>query len=210
MWCGHGEEVFFAIVPAPGDVPRLIWNVKVLVEWRVRPCACVNYTCSASALPLLHRKETVRLFFDGRPRRLSNARENIFATWHGHPRGADPKMIGHQRSSTHGPALSPGRRKFSTSNEIWHDVPQRSHSAHPRQGNHTDARQTEAPSKLSLEKDFQTHPARTGKGVCVPLHSDKVSHDCRKVKILAVRPKKWPWGPATKPTVLGRPGSKLP
>ena len=34
-----------------------------------------------------------------------------------------------------------------------------------------------------------------GKGVWVPLHSDKVPHDRRKVKVLVVRPKKWLWGP---------------
>ena len=44
-------------------------------------------------------------------------------------------------------------------------------------------------------KKFPTHPARRGKGVCVPLHTDKVPNDRRKVKILTVRPEKWPWGP---------------
>ena len=39
--------------------------------------------------PTLHRKEII--FFDGRPRVLSNARENIFATQHGLPRGGGSK-----------------------------------------------------------------------------------------------------------------------
>ena len=60
--------------------------------------------------PLLHRKEII--FFDGRPRRTSLQHGMVFHE------DADPKMIGHQRSSTLGPALSLCRRKFSTSKKV--------------------------------------------------------------------------------------------
>ena len=157
-------------------------------------CTCFNYTCTSSALSAAASKRncflsTLDHVDCGMPGRTSLPHSKVFDV------DADPKMIGHQRSSTHGPALSPGWRKFSTSHKISHNIPRRSHSAHPRQGNHTDVRQPQAPSKLSLKKvlkNFPTHPARTGKGVCGNLHSDKLPHDRRKVNVFIERPEKRP------------------
>ena len=208
----RGEEVFSSLFLPLATCHGWCVNVKVLREWRVSLCACVNYTCTASALSAAASKRNK--FFSTADhvdcRMLGRRSLQHGMVFH---EDADPKMIGHQRSSTQGPALSPHRRKFSTSKKICHNVPRRSHSAHPRQGNHTDARQTQAPSKLSLEKV----PKKISNTPCTerqrrlltspqwqsPERSSKSQNSRRAARKVAVRP-------AMKPTVLGRAGSKLP
>ena len=135
-------------------MPRLVCEREGAAWVRVSLCACVNYTCTASALSAAASKRNN--FFSTVDhvdcRMLGRTSLQHGMVFH---EDADPKMIGHQRSSTHGPALSPYRRTFSTSKKVWHNVPRRSHSAHPRQGNHTDARQTQAPSLKKVPKKFQ-------------------------------------------------------
>ena len=46
----HGEEVFSSLFLPLATRHGWSVNVKVLREWRVSLCACVNYTCTASAL----------------------------------------------------------------------------------------------------------------------------------------------------------------
>ena len=184
--------------------------MKVLREWRVCLCACVNYSASELSAAASKRNclfltvDHVNCRMLGR---TSLPHGMVFR------KDADPKMIGDQRSSAHGPARSPGRRKFSTSNKFdIINVPRRSHSAHPRQGNHTDARQTQARSKLSLEVPtfFPTRPCtdrqrrlRASPQWQSPVRSSKSQNSRPAARKVAVRP-------AMKPTVLGRPGSKLP
>ena len=168
MWLKYARVACASLI-----VSTDLWPQRCLLFWICVQCSCLKQfrclrmsyeACGAPPLRAI-------LFFDcWMLGRTSLQHGMVFHE------DADPKMIGHQRSSMHGPALSPYRRKFSPSKKVWHNVPRRSHSAHPRQGNHTDARQTQAPSKLSLKKvpkKFPTHSARRGKDVCVPLHSDK-------------------------------------
>ena len=108
---------------------------------------------------------------------------------------ADPKMIGRQRSSTHGPHFRRTGENFPQARKsdimylggvTLHIHDKATTPMHAKLKHQVSCRSRRCRRKIP------THPARRGKGVCVPLHSDKVPHNRRKVKILAVRPEKLP------------------
>ena len=108
---------------------------------------------------------------------------------------ADPNMIGHQRSSTHGPHFRRAGENFplATKSDIMYLGVVTLHiHAKATTSMHAKIKHQVSCRSRRWRKIFPTHPVWRSKGVCVPLHSDKVPHDRRKVKVLALRPEKWP------------------
>ena len=160
-------------------------NVKVLREWRA--CVChVNYICTASALSAAASKRNCPFStVDHVDCRMLG--KTSFATRHSLPRGyrcgskddwppgflnARPRTFARQTKKLH-----------KQQNLTWCTLAESLCTSTPRQPHQcTPNSSTEYAVEVPNRKICPTHPARTGKGVCVPLQSDKVPADRRKVK----------------------------